>query len=112
MSKLQTLIAAICQEAGMHAVRKNRYVILPKDFEKGGELRFLCGLLRWSLKVSDLKTSKSLFYFVAPSSASITLVSLADTAVLDTWRRIRWRMPFCSPKDLGFLHLSEAAVNF
>lgn len=28
-------IAAICQEAGMQAVRKNRYVILPKDFEKG-----------------------------------------------------------------------------
>ncbi|VAH25936.1 unnamed protein product [Triticum turgidum subsp. durum] len=28
-------ITAICQEAGMHAVRKNRYVILPKDFEKG-----------------------------------------------------------------------------
>ncbi|EFJ51661.1 26S proteasome regulatory complex [Volvox carteri f. nagariensis] len=28
-------IAAICQEAGMLAVRKNRYVILPKDFEKG-----------------------------------------------------------------------------
>ncbi len=27
-------ISAICQEAGMHAVRKNRYVILPKDFEK------------------------------------------------------------------------------
>lgn len=27
-------IAAICQEAGMHAVRRNRYVILPKDFEK------------------------------------------------------------------------------
>lgn len=28
-------IAAICQEAGMQAVRKNRYVVLPKDFEKG-----------------------------------------------------------------------------
>ncbi|KAL6549268.1 26s proteasome regulatory subunit 6B [Orobanche hederae] len=28
-------ITAICQEAGMLAVRKNRYVILPKDFEKG-----------------------------------------------------------------------------
>lgn len=28
-------IAAICQEAGMQAVRRNRYVILPKDFEKG-----------------------------------------------------------------------------
>ena len=28
-------IHAICQEAGMHAVRKNRYVILPKDFDKG-----------------------------------------------------------------------------
>lgn len=28
-------IAAICQEAGMHAVRKNRCVILPVDFEKG-----------------------------------------------------------------------------
>ncbi|XP_068310029.1 26S proteasome regulatory subunit 6B homolog [Pyrus communis] len=28
-------ISAICQEAGMHAVRKNRYVILPKDFEEG-----------------------------------------------------------------------------
>jgi len=27
-------IAAICQEAGMQAVRKNRYVILSKDFEK------------------------------------------------------------------------------
>ncbi len=27
-------IAAICQEAGLLAVRKNRYVILPKDFEK------------------------------------------------------------------------------
>lgn len=28
-------IQAICQEAGMQAVRKNRYVILAKDFEKG-----------------------------------------------------------------------------
>merc|ERR1719479_809359 len=28
-------INAICQEAGMQAVRENRYVILPKDFEKG-----------------------------------------------------------------------------
>jgi len=28
-------IAAICQEAGMQAVRKNRYIILPKDFQKG-----------------------------------------------------------------------------
>ena len=27
-------ISSICQEAGMQAVRKNRYVILPKDFEK------------------------------------------------------------------------------
>merc|ERR1719373_708741 len=27
--------AAICQEAGMQAVRHNRYVILPKDFEQG-----------------------------------------------------------------------------
>eukprot|EP00605_Chrysophyceae_sp_TOSAG23-4_P001559 GSChrysophyteH1.ASY1.ANO1.1710.1 assembled CDS len=27
-------IASICQEAGMQAVRKNRYVILPKDFEE------------------------------------------------------------------------------
>eukprot|EP01071_Lankesteria_metandrocarpae_P010966 Lankesteria_metandrocarpae@DN538_c0_g1_i1.p1 len=28
-------IAAICQEAGMQAVRKNRYVVLPKDLDKG-----------------------------------------------------------------------------
>jgi 26S proteasome regulatory subunit T3 len=28
-------VAAICQEAGMLAVRKNRYVILAKDFEAG-----------------------------------------------------------------------------
>ncbi|KAJ3027499.1 UNVERIFIED_CONTAM: 26s proteasome regulatory subunit 6B [Siphonaria sp. JEL0065] len=28
-------IAAICQHAGMFAVRANRYVILPKDLEKG-----------------------------------------------------------------------------
>ena len=27
-------IAAICQGAGLHAVRANRYVILNKDFEK------------------------------------------------------------------------------
>jgi 26S proteasome regulatory subunit T3 len=27
-------IEAICQEAGMQAVRKNRYVILPQDFER------------------------------------------------------------------------------
>lgn len=27
-------ITAICQEAGLHAVRANRYIILPKDFEK------------------------------------------------------------------------------
>jgi len=28
-------ITAICQEAGMQAVRKNRYVVTSKDFEKG-----------------------------------------------------------------------------
>jgi 26S proteasome regulatory subunit T3 len=28
-------IASICQEAGLQAVRHNRYVILPKDFEEG-----------------------------------------------------------------------------
>ena len=27
-------ISAVCQEAGMQAVRKNRYVILPKDFDE------------------------------------------------------------------------------
>lgn len=27
-------ISSICQEAGLHAVRQNRYVILNKDFEK------------------------------------------------------------------------------
>ena len=31
-------IAAICQEAGMQAIRKNRYVILPKDLEKGYQM--------------------------------------------------------------------------
>jgi 26S proteasome regulatory subunit T3 len=28
-------IQSICQEAGMQAVRKNRYVITQKDFDKG-----------------------------------------------------------------------------
>lgn len=28
-------ISSICMEAGMQAVRKNRYIVLPKDFEKG-----------------------------------------------------------------------------
>merc|ERR1712025_1058962 len=28
-------INAICQEAGMQAVRENRYIVLPRDFEKG-----------------------------------------------------------------------------
>jgi len=27
-------ITAVCQEAGLHAVRENRYVIMNKDFEK------------------------------------------------------------------------------
>ena len=27
--------SAIANEAGLHAVRENRYVVLPKDFEKG-----------------------------------------------------------------------------
>ena len=27
-------IAAICQESGMQAVRKNRYVVMQKDFDK------------------------------------------------------------------------------
>lgn len=30
-------IVAICQEAGMQAIRKNRYQIIPRDFEKGYE---------------------------------------------------------------------------
>ncbi|XP_024515953.1 26S proteasome regulatory subunit 6B homolog [Selaginella moellendorffii] len=28
-------ISAVCQEAGMQAVRRNRYIVLAKDFEKG-----------------------------------------------------------------------------
>ena len=31
-------INAICQEAGMHAVRENRYIGLAKDFEKGSTI--------------------------------------------------------------------------
>ncbi|KAJ8907918.1 hypothetical protein NDN08_008021 [Rhodosorus marinus] len=31
-------ISSICREAGMQAVRKNRYVVLPKDFEKAYKL--------------------------------------------------------------------------
>ena len=31
-------IAAVCQEAGMQAVRKNRYVVMHKDFEKAYKL--------------------------------------------------------------------------
>jgi 26S proteasome regulatory subunit T3 len=31
-------ITAICQEAGMQAIRKNRYTILQTDFQKGYEL--------------------------------------------------------------------------
>lgn len=32
-------ISCIVQEAGMHAVRANRYIVLPKDFEKGYKVR-------------------------------------------------------------------------
>jgi ATP-dependent 26S proteasome regulatory subunit len=35
MVKQWLQISAIYQEARMQALRKNRYVILPKDFEKG-----------------------------------------------------------------------------
>lgn len=30
-------ISSICREAGMLAVRKNRYIVIPKDFEKAYE---------------------------------------------------------------------------
>ena len=30
-------IAAVCQAAGMHAIRNNRYIVLHKDFERGWE---------------------------------------------------------------------------
>lgn len=33
-------ISCIVQEAGMHAVRANRYIVLPKDFEKGYKVCF------------------------------------------------------------------------
>lgn len=33
-------VHAICQEAGMLAVRKNRYVILPKDFDEAYKVHF------------------------------------------------------------------------
>ena len=29
------VISSICQEAGLQAVRHNRYTVLPKDFEEG-----------------------------------------------------------------------------
>lgn len=32
-------IACVVQEAGMHAVRANRYIVMPKDFEKGYKVR-------------------------------------------------------------------------
>jgi 26S proteasome regulatory subunit T3 len=35
-------IASICQAAGLQAVRKNRYVILPVDFEEAWKVRSGC----------------------------------------------------------------------
>jgi 26S proteasome regulatory subunit T3 len=32
-------IASICQEAGMQAVRRNRYVVLAKDFDEAYSLK-------------------------------------------------------------------------
>ena len=55
-------IAAICQEAGLLAVRKNRYVIIPKDFEKAyknvikkREKDYLRALQRYNIRI-DLQT--------------------------------------------------------
>jgi len=63
-------IAAICQEAGMHAVRKNRYVILPKDFEKGyrtnvkkPETDF--DFYKWANMSVELVSCLSIEYFLA-----------------------------------------------
>lgn len=69
-------IAAICQEAGMHAVRKNRYVILPKDFEKG---------YRTNVKKPDtdfefykwwISVGRKFEYFIACDSDSVLLLHL------------------------------------
>jgi ATP-dependent 26S proteasome regulatory subunit len=40
MVKQWLQISAIYEEAGMQAVRKNCYVMLPKDFEKGYRSNF------------------------------------------------------------------------
>ena len=45
-------IAAICQEAGMQAVRRNRYVVENKDFEKG-----------WSEHVKRKETEHEFYSF-------------------------------------------------
>ena len=46
-------IQAICQEAGMLAVRKNRYIILPKDFESAYKVCLIVSIF-WSFLLAHL----------------------------------------------------------
>lgn len=99
-------IAAICQEAGMHAVRKNRYVILPKDFEKVRHLS--CSFMSPSLK--PLPTS--------PINRSVDLVSAAvsrQTELRPTVLTVLNRIKPCKPGQpytpRPFLRQCPAALN-
>ena len=69
-------ISCIVQEAGMQAVRNNRYVVMPKDFEKG-------------YKANTQKNDKD--FEVSESSGSI---ATACTPYLST--RLAVALPACS----------------
>ena len=53
-------ISAIAQEAGLHAVRNNRYVILNKDFEKAYKVSHLTAILPAQVRPSAAQAPHSL----------------------------------------------------
>jgi ATP-dependent 26S proteasome regulatory subunit len=61
-------INAICQEAGMLAVRKNRYIILPKDFDNAYKVQVLFNSYN-SIATSDKKDGRIL---ILPMNTSRT----------------------------------------
>lgn len=99
-------IAAICQEAGMHAVRKNRYVILPKDFEKG---------YRTNVKKPD--TNFEFYKWEILKHMGMACILMASSLVLgndfviadNIWLLKRFKCPSFNVNLYGILAVAEDA---
>ncbi|CAJ0746094.1 19112_t:CDS:10 [Entrophospora sp. SA101] len=99
-------IHAICQEAGMQAVRKNRYVILSKDIEKGYKAN--CG---WIILLSGAAAAEvqggRWFYIVYQL---FLIIGVLLTIITNSIRQ--YRTSLVAFIAIGFVFLAVAVDDF